>query len=437
LSLSRAERGWLLLYEAVVYPAAALVSALMLWRGLRDRSQRERFSERFGLGAALPEPVIWVHTVSVGEVQAAVPLVRALRQRFPAVPLLVTTFTSTGNARARALFQGIAQVRYLPFDLCGSVRRFLERVQPRLAVMFETELWPNLYHACARRRIPLLVASARLSPRSTGRYLRARGLFRPMLAQGVVVAAQEQEDAERFRRLGADPGRTFVTGNVKFDLTVPRETRERGERLRRQYAPDRPAWVAGSTHAGEEEAVLAAARAVLRSEPRTLLVLAPRHPPRFADVAGRIGQAGFTFVRRSRPQAADIDAQAQVLLLDTLGELVDFYASADVAFVGGSLVPIGGHNLLEPAAVGVPILTGPSSSNAPEIARLLVARGAAEVVRDAHELGARVAALLGDRDARSRIGEQAVACIEANRGSVQKIIDLAGELFEPEAVTRG
>lgn len=429
MSASRAERGWLLLYRLAIYPAALVVSGLMLWRGLRDRSYWGRFGERFGLGAPLPMSVLWVHAVSVGEVQAAAPLVRALRQRYPGIPLLVTTFTPTGNARARALFKDQAEVRYLPFDLPGSVSRFLDRVQPRMAVIFETELWPNLYHACARRQIPLLLASARLSQRSIGRYRRLRPLFRPLLEQGVVVAAQEEGDAERFRSLGADPQRIHVTGNVKFDLQVPEETRERGERLRQRYGPQRPVWVAGSTHAGEEEAALQAHREVLRTSPQALLILVPRHPPRFAAVAALLEQEKLPFVRRSQPAAQELERGAQVLLLDTLGELMDAYACADVAFVGGSLVPIGGHNLLEPAALGRAILTGPSYSNATQIAQLLISRGAAEVIQDAHALGARVAALLADSDHRGRMGQQGLACIEASRGSLQRVLSLIDPLL--------
>jgi 3-deoxy-D-manno-octulosonic-acid transferase len=431
LSTGRAGRGWQLAYQVAVHAAAPVISALMLWRGLTDRSYRARFGERFGLGSRLPAPVLWVHAVSVGEVQASAALVRALKQRHPDVPLLVTTFTPTGNERARALFADIAEVRYLPFDLPGAMRRFLARVRPRCVVILETELWPNLFRACAARQIPIVVASARLSERSIGRYLKLAPLFRPLLSTGVVVGAQEEADAQRFRLLGAAPARTFVTGNLKFDVTVPEETHARGRRLRGQYAPDRPAWVAGSTHAGEEEAVLAAHRLVLKREPRALLVLAPRHPPRFAAVAQLLASEGFSFARRSRTGDEDSSRSVQVLLLDTLGELTDFYAGCDVAFVGGSLVPIGGHNLLEPAALGVPILTGPSISNAPQIAKALLTQGAAETVQDAAGLAARVTALLEDASARERMGGQGRACIETSRGALTRILGLIEPLLTP------
>ncbi len=424
------------LYLLAVYLAAPIICALFLWRGLRDRSYWHNFSERFGFGARLAPDGVWLHAVSVGEVQACAPLVSALYQRHPGVPLTVTTLTPTGAARARALFGNLAQVRYVPFDLPGAARRFFARVQPRLAVIFETELWPNLYRECGRRRVPLVLASARISARSVGRYQRLGALFRDTLSQAVVVAAQGEGDAERFRALGAAPASTHVTGNLKFDFELPPDIGPRGAALRAHYARDRPLWVAGSTHGGgEEQAVLAAHERVRATHPQALLVLAPRHPPRFEEVAKSLSQAGVSFVRRSQALggagADDADAQAcQVVLLDALGELLDFYAAADVAFVGGSLVNVGGHNLLEPAALGVPILTGPNNANSAEIARLLIERGAAEVVHDAAQLGARVNALLADPGARERMGAAASAAVDGNRGALAKLLSLIEPLLE-------
>jgi 3-deoxy-D-manno-octulosonic-acid transferase len=419
------------LYLLAVYLAAPVVSALLLWRGLRDRSYWRNFGERFGLGARLPPDGVWLHAVSVGEVQACAALVSALSRRHPALPLTVTTFTPTGCARARALFGNLAQVRYVPYDLPGAVRRFFRRVQPRLAVIFETELWPNLYRECGRRRVPLVLASARISARSVSRYQRLGTLFRETLARTALVAAQGAGDAERFRSLGADPANTHVTGNIKFDFELPEGLAARGAGLRAQFAPDRPLWVAGSTHGGlEEQAVLAAQQRVREVHPGALLVLAPRHPPRFDEVAGALRAAGIHFVRRSASAGDGADAACAVLLLDSLGELLDFYAAADVSFVGGSLVPIGGHNLLEPAALGVPILVGPDNSNGEEIARLLIARGAAEVVHDAAELGTRVTALLGDSAARERMGTAGRASVDSNRGALEKLLSLIEPLLE-------
>jgi 3-deoxy-D-manno-octulosonic-acid transferase len=416
-----------ILYLLAVYLTAPIISVVLLARGLRDRSYWRNFGERFGFGARRAPGGVWLHAVSVGEVQASAPLVGALHRRHPQLPLTVTTFTPTGAARARALFGNIAEVRYVPYDLPGAVRRFLKRVDPRLAVIFETELWPNLYRECGRRRVPLVLASARVSERSLGRYRRLGALFSDALSQASIVAAQGEADAARFRALGADAGSTHVTGNLKFDFELPEDMGERGRRQRSRYAPGRALWVAGSTHEGEEAAVLAAQRQVRGTHPDALLVIAPRHPARFAQVAQQLTQAGVPFARRSERGGADNRAAPVVLLLDSLGELLEFYAAADVAFVGGSLVPVGGHNLLEPAALGVPVLTGPHNSNGAEAARLLIARGAAEIVHSAQELGSRVSALLSDPAHRERMGSQGRAAVAGSRGALSRLL----ELIEP------
>ena len=414
-----------------MYVAAPLFSVVLLFRGLRDRSYWQNFGERFGGGESLDQPCIWVHAVSVGEVQAAAALVNTLRERYPDIPIVVTTFTPTGAGRARALFKDRAQVRYLPFDLPGSVRRFLKKIRPRIAVIFETELWPNLYHQCGRRRVPLVLASARLSDRSVSRYRRLGALFRETLAQGVVVAAQGEADANRFRSLGSDPSNTHVTGNLKFDFSVPADITERGRVMRDYYAPGRPVWVAGSTHGGGEEDALIEAQKIVRNRlPNALLVMAPRHPNRFGEVAAQLVSRGVRFIRRSQTPAAGAIGEADIMLLDSLGELLDFYAAGDVAFVGGSLVPIGGHNLLEPAALGLPILTGPHNSNSAEAARLLIAKGAVQVAENPQDLAEKVVALLKDPEGRARMGQEGRAFVEANRGALQKLLGLVVPLIE-------
>jgi 3-deoxy-D-manno-octulosonic-acid transferase len=416
-----------ILYLLAAYLTAPLISVVFLWRGMRNRSYWHNFRERWGFGARRPSGGVWLHAVSVGEVQACAPLVGALSRRHPRLPLTVTTFTPTGAARARALFGNVADVRYVPFDLPGAVRRFLRRVEPQLAVIFETELWPNLYRECRRRRIPLVLASARISERSLGRYQRLGALFRDAVSGASIVAAQGEGDAARFRALGAAPDSTHVTGNLKFDFELPQGLIERGQLLRGEYARGRAMWVAGSTHEGEEAAVLEAQRLVRAAHADALVVIAPRHPARFAAVAQQLAAAGVSFVRRSDGEGAAGAAAAEVLLLDSLGELLEFYAAADVAFVGGSLVAVGGHNLLEPAALGLPILTGPNNFNGAEVARLLTARGAAAVVRSAPELGTRVGALLDDPAERARIGALGRDSVEASRGALGRLL----ELIEP------
>ena len=272
------------LYNVLVYLAAPFAILVQLWRGLRDASYRERLGERLGLGPAIPGETIWIHAVSVGEVQAAHPLIAQLQKRHPHYGILLTTVTPTGAARARLLFGDRVHLRYVPLDLPGSVKRFFDRVQPKLAMILETELWPNLYRECGRRGIPLVLASARISPRSVGKYRRLVSLFRKTLSHGIVIAAQSASDAKRFQSIGATSGRTHVTGNIKFDFQPPAGIEAQGRRWREEQAPGRPIWVAGSTHEGEESIVLDAHRRVLERFPEALLVLVPRHPQRFEGV---------------------------------------------------------------------------------------------------------------------------------------------------------
>ena len=419
------------LYLAVAYLLAPVVCGTMLLRGIRDRSQWENFSQRFGFGPRSSRPAIWVHAASVGEVQAAASLVLALRRRYPDVPLVVTTVTPTGAQRARALFGDAVQVRYIPYDLPGSVRRFFNRVRPRVAVILETELWPNLYHFCGQRKVPLVLASARISPRSVGRYRLLASLFRETLSHGIVIAAQGEGDAERFRSIGANPARTHVTGNIKFDLALPDDIRAQGAALRERYAPgERLVWVAGSTHDGEEAAMILVQRRLRAAGLDVLLVLVPRHPGRFQDVAALLRQAGIPFVRRSTDEP--VRADTEVLLVDTLGELVAFYAAADLAFVGGSLVPVGGHNLLEPAALALATVSGPQVFNAQDIAGLLVDEGAVELVADADALGEAVLRLLSDPAERRRRGEAGRRVVERNRGALGRLLDLLRPVIDAD-----
>jgi len=427
--------GWRvrLLYICLGYGLAPILLGLSLWRGLRDPSYREGLPERLGLGPAAPAGGIWVHAVSVGEVQAAASLVRALRRRYPHLPLTLTTATPTGRGRARRLFGGEVTVRYLPYDLPGPVGRFLERVRPRLGIILETELWPNLYRACERRGVPLVLASARVSERSVRRYRWAGGLVRAALAHGVIVAAQSAADAQRFVALGADPARTPVVGNLKFDVELPAAAEDRGRALRAALGAGRPVWVAGSTHEGEEELVLDAHARLAAAQPAALLVLVPRHPPRFEAVTALLRRRGVAFVTRS--SGAAVAPTTAVLLVDTLGELVEFYAAADVAFVGGSLVPVGGHNLLEPAALGKPVVSGPHTANAAPVARLLVEAGAAELVADGAALAACVGRLLADGAARRSAGERGRAAVSANRGALERFLALLAPLLRPGPAT--
>jgi 3-deoxy-D-manno-octulosonic-acid transferase len=414
-------------YVVLAYLLVPVAFGLVLWRGLRDRDYWRDLGQRFGFDNP-PEvaPSIWVHAVSVGEVQASASLVRALRTRYPRMPLVLTTVTPTGAQQARALFGEDVHVRYVPYDLPGCVSRFFDRVRPRLAVILETELWPNLYHECGQRGVPLVLASARISPRSVGRYRLLVSLFRETLSHGIVIAAQSASDAERFKSIGANPARTHVTGNIKFDFEVPETLIAQGRELRAKHAPNRPIWIAGSTHEGEEEIMLDAHAEVRRELGDALLILVPRHPNRFEAVGALLRRRGVPFVARSRRQPSG--PHTEVLLVDTLGELMAFYAASDVAFVAGSLVPIGGHNLLEPAALRLPILVGPHNFNSEDIARLLIQVGAANVVTDGRELAAEVLRLLKDAPARDEMGGAGRRALDENRGALQRLLALIDPL---------
>lgn len=415
-------------YLLISYLAAPLVAAVLFWKGLGNRAYWERFEERFGFGRSrLDRPGIWVHAVSVGEVVAASSLVNALRQRHPEFPVVVTTVTPTGAQRVRDLFGDTVLHSYAPYDTPGSVRRFFRRMQPRLAIVMETELWPNLYAECGARGVPLVLANARISPRSVKRYQRFGSLFKQALSHGVVIAAQSKQDAQRFRLLGADPARTLLAGNLKADLEFPPGMTEAGRSFRAAHAAERPVWVAASTHEGEEEAALDAHQRVRARHPEALLLLVPRHPQRFEGVAELLARRGIGFRRRSLGEVPGPDDA--VYLVDSLGELPAFYAAADVAFVGGSLVPIGGHNLLEPAVLSLPVVTGPHNFNAEDIADLLREAGALEIVADAGNLGETVGALLGSPAARRERGERARKVAADSSGALERLLQLLEPLL--------
>ena len=301
----------------------------------------------------------------------------------------------------------------------------------KLLIVLETELWPNLYHECGRRDVPLVLASARVSPKSVNRYRWMLSLFRQTLSHGIVIAAQSEADAKRFLALGADPQRTNVTGNIKFDFNLPADIEIDGGKFRQSHAPDRPVWIAASTHASEEEIVLAAHRQVLDAFPNALLLMVPRHPERFQTVTSLTVKQGFSAVRRSTEDDCTMDTE--VFIGDSMGELPVFYAAADIAFVGGSLVQIGGHNLLEPAALGKPVLTGPYTYNAEDIARLLQDAGAARIVTDADELGEAVINLLGDAGERLRLGTLGRGVVDSNRGALDRLLTLIAPLVDQNA----
>ena len=425
-----------MVYLLLVYLAAPIVVAMEAWKAIWQPEYRGRLGQR--LGYVVPQPAagcLWVHAVSVGEVQAAAALIRSLRRSYPAIPVVITTVTPTGAQRARALFGDAVRHCYLPYDLPGSVRRFLDRIQPQVAIILETEIWPTLYHELGGRGIPLVMASARVSTRSVDRYRRMASLFRETLSHGIQIGAQTAADADRFRAIGAPADRVRVTGNVKFDMEIPEASIAAGRDFRARCAAARPVWIAGSTHEGEEEAMLAAHAIVRARHPGALLILVPRHPQRFEAVRALLRRSGVDFAQRSAGE--EPTAGQPVFLVDTLGDLQMFYAASDVAFVAGSLVPVGGHSLLEPAVLGLPMLSGPHTQNAQDVAELFEQSGALRIVRSKEELAQRVADWFDD-PARARAdgasGQQAVA---QNRGAVNRLVAMVAPLLSPPAAASG
>lgn len=423
------------LYAILTYVLLPVYALYWLFRGTVNRAYWDRVGQRFGFGfPVIDDGSIWIHAVSVGEVQASIPLVRALAAKFPNRPLLLTTVTPTGAARVRSLFGDTVTHSYIPFETPRAVRKFFNAVRPRIALIMETEIWPNLYHECGARRVPLVLVSARISPKSVRSYRRLLPLFRETLSHGIVIAAQSEADAERFRSLGARPERTRVTGNIKFDIELPADLVVRGETFRRTCFGQRPVWVAASTHHREEEQVLEAHLRVRRSQPDALLVLVPRHPERFDSVRHLLLRQQVSFVTRTSGSAAG--PGDSVFLGDTMGELPLFYASADIAFVGGTLVEIGGHNLLEPASLGLPVITGPHLFNTQDIADRFMRIGALTQVADGDALGAAVAGLLSDADEARRLGKLGRSVVSENRGALQRLLGLLDPLMRDEARLR-
>jgi 3-deoxy-D-manno-octulosonic-acid transferase len=401
-----------------VYAPAALV------RRLR-RGVPLHLGERLALGgrrADLGTRVGWLHAVSVGEAIAAAPLVEGLRRLRPDLPLVVTTVTATGARVVGERYAGLASHRFFPLDLGSSVRRFLDSLRPAFLVCMETELWPNLLRALTARGVPVLIANGRISDRSFRRYRLIRPFIARVLAGVRVFAMQSAEDARRIIALGAQPERVVVTGNIKNE-PLP-DTAGSVDLWRRLLGlePGQPVWIAGSTHRGEEEPVLDAHRAALAECPGLALVLAPRHPERAGEVVDLVTARGWPAVRRSAlPRGRERHA---VVVLDTVGELAPLYALADVVFVGGSLVPAGGHNMLEPALRRKPVLFGPHATNFREAAALLESAGAARVVRNGRELGQELVRLLADPDQRAKLGAAAYEAVASRHGAVRETLDL-------------
>lgn len=432
------------LYSALIVLFALAVSPWLVYQAVRYRKYVGSLAQRLGY---LPvsfnidaEPSLWIHAVSVGELLTARPLIAALRLRHPALRVFLSTTTMSAQQLARRGGLDVDAVFYFPFDLGIVVRRTLDLVRPKLFLMMETEIWPNLLRECRRRGVKTAIVNGRLSARSFPRYRRARGFFRHVLADIDCFCVQSDESARRFVEIGAAPERVTVTGSLKFDSLEPAGTPSPAgprDRVLRYFrvASGRPVLMAGSTMKGEETVVLRAFRRLKTTTPSAMLVLAPRHPERFDEVARMAEQEGFRTTRRTE-LAIDAEPRADVIVLDTIGELATVYQVGTVVFVGGSLVPTGGHNILEPAVYGRPVLFGPYMQNFAEIAGAFVANAAAVQVASDGEFEEQVLALMNDPVRRARLGAAARALVEANRGAKDKTLAALDALLPPAGAHR-
>ncbi len=398
----------------------------LLWRGFRYRPYWNRWPERFGFVPRAGQRIIWVHAVSVGEVRSAAPLIVALDARYPQHRIHVTTMTPTGSEQVRELFGERVGHSYVPYDLPDAVSRFLDRVRPDLAVIAETEFWPNIFAACRKRGIPLFLVNVRVSEASLRGYLRAPRIIRDMLQNADLICPQTEVDAKRLRQLGAPAERIEVTGNLKFDVALPESLMQEAAAVRQLWGRHRPIWIAASTHAGEETQVLDAFARLRERFPGLLLVVVPRHPERFESVTRLCERRGYEIALRSLAHS-ELEPSVDIVVGDTMGELQRLYAASDVAFVGGSLVRHGGQNILEACAVRVPVVFGPHMFHFEEIAALALARGAARQVSDVAELVEAVGLFLERPELRREAGEAAHSLMEDNHGALEHTLRLMDE----------
>ncbi len=413
-------------YTGLFYLSIPVIVLRLLWRGIKAPAYRQRWSERFAIYPKEPSLAdIWFHAVSVGEAEALFPLIRRIQQKYPKAKLLVTTTTPTGSARVKAVLANDVAHVYLPYDLPDAVSRFMQQFKPGLAVIVETEIWPNLYAFCGKNNIPLYLINARLSEKSTRNYQKIPWLIRPSLAQATCIATQSEEDTKRFAAISGDIGSIITMGNIKFDVVIAPGLVAEGLEVKARLFPDRFVWVIASSHHGEEALLLDSYQEAKQRLPRLLLVIAPRHPERFVDVKKLCEQNQLKVATRTAGEVCSQDTD--IYLLDTLGELKLFYAAADVAFIGGSMVPVGGHNILEAAAIGVPILFGPHMSNFKNIAYSILQRDAAIQCQDKDAVSKAILMLYAEPSRRESLVVNAKVFIRQNQGVIDKLVEMLGQ----------
>ncbi len=402
-----------LLYSLVLYLLLPFIPLRLLWRARKQPEYLAHWGERFGFyHTESPLPLIWIHAVSVGETRAAAPLIDALQARYPAHRILLTCMTPTGRAAGHQLYGERVMQVYLPYDYPGAVRRFLTHFQPAFGLLMETELWPNLIATCKQRGIPLALINARLSEKSARGYARIGSLTREALENLPLICAQTAADAERLKQLGAT--HVSVTGNLKFDVAPPADVADQAKHLRELWGSERHVLLAASTREGEEALLLDA----LDDKSNFLLVIVPRHPQRFDDVAALLAARGISYQRRS--ENVPIRSETRVVLGDSMGEMFAYYGAADAAIIGGSLLPFGGQNLIEACAMGVPFIIGPHTYNFAQAAQDAIAAGAALRVFDASAALVQVQSLLEDVLMKKQMGKAALEFAAAHRGAVEK-----------------
>ncbi len=414
------------LYSVLLYLLSPLVVLYLGFRSIKSPDYRKRWGERFGL-TRLSQADVLIHSVSMGETLAAIPLIKKLMAAYPELSFIITTTSPTGSAEVVKAFSdhlnGRVQHCYLPFDISVCVKRFLRQVQPKLCIIMETELWPNLVYFAKQQQAKIVLANARLSAKSAAKYLKQAGLSQPMLASLDAIAVQTQRECERFESLGVKPEKITVCGSLKFDLHIDDSKHLQAKALRSEWQRnDVPVWVAGSVHPGEFEIMLKAHQQVLAKYPNALLIMAPRHPEQFNVAAVTTTQQGLTLSRRSMNQA--VTEGVQVLLGDTMGELLMLYGCADFAFIGGTLIENGGHNPLEPAAMGLPVSVGPHHWDFAEITQLLVKAGGLEVITDADSLAKHILGLLEDPLRYELAAKASLQVVSQNRGALDKQINV-------------
>lgn len=408
------------LYSLLFYLLLPIILLRLWWRGIKSPGYRERIGERLGDVSRINDrPVIWLHAVSVGETMAAKPLIDALLVRYPEYQILVSNTTPTGSAQLKRLYPEGVQRCYFPYDLPHAIERFLDNIKPSILIVMETELWPNLYNQCSEKNIPILLANARLSARSLDGYQKVTALVKPLLQKIAYLGAQSEQDLKRFQQLGALKVKSGVAGNLKYQMTVPDEALKRAAEIKSEIG-QRPIWIAASTHQGEDEQLLSVHRQLLASFPNLLVLLVPRHPERFEEVAKLCHETGAGVAQRSLHQLPTVTDS--IWLIDSMGELLTFYALAEFAFIGGSLVKTGGHNPLEPAALQLACATGPHTFNFSDIMETLLAANAIEQVEHEAELVSLFLAWLEQPDQARKTGQAAHQVIQKNQGAVEHLM---------------